>query len=226
MRIKQLIVSVAALAALVGCVPNVMVNPEYKHTSFTDRNLNIAIEGTTVIDYQGDMDNEFAPVRRNEKIQTFICSTAVRILKDSSRFRSVNMVAIGCDSFKPADLEWTKKSEWFNADLPEYTCYNPPDSQNIWLFIEQPLVQSKLHVQVTVYPPLPIASAFPTKPFTISGKFLYWDGVRKKPIAWGYASGTYETGLGVTMIHWRSATHDFIMQMISDTPFKRKAGRK
>jgi hypothetical protein len=208
--------------AFAGCAPSVMMNPEYKSTVFAGRNLNVAIEGGIVIDYEGNMDNEFPREGRNEKIQAFLCSTAAKILKDSTVFRSVKAVPIGCGSFKSTALEVNRMPEGFYVDVPEYVCYNPPDSGDLWLFIEQPLVQSKVHVQVTVIAPTPIVAAFPTKPFTISGKFLFWDAARKKPIAWGNASGTYETGLGVTMTHWLLATNDLVTQMVNGMPFKRK----
>jgi hypothetical protein len=222
---RVLAVGITSCMVFAGCAPKVMVNPEYKSITFGDKNLNVAIEGSTVVNYEGNMDNEFPPQGRNEKIQTFICSTAVKTLKESSVFRSVNMVPLGCASFQTNSLDWNRNSEEFVADLPDNTCYGSPSPQDIWLFIEQPLVSSNPTVQLITYGLIPVA-AIPHKPLSISVKFLYWDPVRKKPIAWGNAMGSYDNGPAVTMTHWLEAMHDCADQIIKDTPFERKAVSK
>ncbi|HMD69235.1 MAG TPA: hypothetical protein VKF42_10190 [Chitinivibrionales bacterium] len=208
-----------------GCAPKVMFNPDYKSTTFEDSNLNVAVEGETFIDYEGNMDNEFPPDGRNEKIRAFICSTAVYVLTKSSIFNSVNMVPIGCTSFRSDRLDWVETSEQFTADIPDNTCFDNPRSREIWLFIEQPLIKSRVNVQLVTYGIIPLA-AIPHKPLLISAKFLYWDPLRKKPIAWGEASGSYENGPSVTMNHWISAANNCAIQMIKDTRFERKSGSK
>jgi|GEM_PF-4060846 hypothetical protein len=216
---RSLCAGIIVCLAMAGCTSRVLMNPEYKSCRFKDKDLRIAVEGTTIIDYQGNMDNEFPRERRTQKIEAFICSTAAQTIKECSNFRSVNVAPIVCGSFHSRTIDWKNSSGEFVADVPDDTCYLSSDSLTVWLFIEQPLITSKF--RVAVIRSIPPAVVIPYKPLTISARFLYWDPFRKKPVAWGDASGVYETGVAVIMTHWVSAAHDCVLQMIHGAPFWR-----
>jgi hypothetical protein len=211
------IVIVACLTAL-GCVPRVMINPEYKSKSMSGKQLHIEMVGPTKIDYEGNMDNEFSKEGRYEKIRTFICSTAVVTVKESSTFGLVDKNPVNCNSYYSKKLNWISDTSDFIMKLPNDSCYSAADSQSIFLFVEQTAVTSHPTVKLIMVNLIPVG-AIQHKPLTINGKFLYWDAAAKKPIAWGNASGTYDNGPGVTMEHWLNAACDFSLDMIKDSPF-------
>jgi hypothetical protein len=201
-----------------GCTSRMMINPEYKSKAISGKQLHIALVGPTRIDYEGNMENEFSEQGRYGKIRTFICSTAVKTVKESSTFKSVDMNPLDCKSFYSKELRWSGDSVKFIMKLPDDGCYSETDSQSIFLFIEQITVTSHPTVQLIMINFIPIG-AIPHKPLTIAGRYVYWDVAAKKPIAWGMASGTFDRGAGVTMENWRNAACDFSLNLIKKSPF-------
>ncbi len=76
-------------------------------------------------------------------------------------------------------------------------------------------------VQIVMVYMIP-AGAIPHKPLNITSRFVYWDAVQKKPIAWGYASGVYDQGPAVTIKNWQEASKAHGLSMIKKSPFERK----
>ncbi len=209
-----LITGVAFFAT--GCSPKIMINPEYKNFSPHKKTLNIAVVGPTKIDYSGNMNNEFSSEGRYGKIRTFICEATANSIKGISGFDSVNVRQYDCNSYCSKTLSF---GDSITVRLPYDTCNTAADSQAIWLFLEQTLVKSYPSAQIIMINFIPVG-VIPHKPLSISGKFIYWDPLRKKPVAWGQAFGSYDTGGGVTLTHWKMAANAFAQQMIKDTPFQ------
>jgi hypothetical protein len=210
---------IAACMMVLGCAPRIMmISPEYKSRAMSGKHLHIVMVGPTTIDYSGSMDNEFSQEGRYGKIRTFICSTAVVTVKESSMFSSVDMNPGECRSFHPGKLKWSGDSGDFIMKLPDDSCYSAVDSQSIFLFLEQTCVTSHPTVQLIMINFIPVG-AIPHKPLTIAGRFVFWDPVAKKPVAWGKSSGTYENGPGVTRENWLNAACDFSLRMIKNSPF-------
>jgi hypothetical protein len=214
-----------ACAVLWGCAPGIMINPDYKSKPMSGKHLHVEMVGQTTIDYTGNMDNEFSKEGRYGKIRTLICSTAVVTLRGSSTFGSVDKDPGDCKSYYSRKLKWDEDSGEFIVKLPNDSCYSSSDSQSIYLFIEQTSVTSHPYVQLLMVDFIPVG-AIPHKPLTIAGEFVYWDVAAKKPIAWGKASGTYESGAGVIMETWLSAACNFSLRMVKDSPFDPAYGRK
>jgi len=166
------------------------------------------------------VDNEFSEDNRYGKIRTFICSTAVKSIRETHMFTSVDMNVMGCTSFVSKKLDWNAHGDSvdFVLQVPNDNCYSELDSQCILLLLEQTFVKSHPYLQLIMVGMVPVGG-IPHKPLTIGGRFVYWDMAAKKPIAWGISSGTYENGPGVTMDNWSSAAYDFSVRMVKDSPF-------
>lgn len=230
MKKHTLIIAVLTGLMMLGCVSRIVINREYKSKSMSGKQLHIEMVGPTKIDYDGNMDNEFSQEGRYGKIRTFICSTAVVTIGASSTFCSVDAKPVNCNSYCSRKLEYYADSNEFIVKVPNDSCISMSDSQGIFLFVEQTTVTSYPAVKFIVVNLIPVG-AIPHKPLTIDGKFVYWDAAAKKPIAWGYAYGTYDNGPGVTREHWLSAACDFSLNMVKGSPFdtayvRKKANRK
>jgi hypothetical protein len=62
----------------------------------------------------------------------------------------------------------------------------------------------------------------PHKPLRITGKYVYWDAGRRRPIAWGFADGIFDKGPAVTIENWENASVRFGFSMIAKSPFAKK----
>jgi hypothetical protein len=221
---KSSIGCIIAVLAIAGCTPTVFVNPEYKEQNFKMSNLHIAVVDTLHFNYTGSMDNEFGKDSVPEKVKTFICSTAVKKIADSSTFAVVNQQPFPCIAMEKKKLRWAK-NDTITLLVPSDSCTLNADSNDIWLFLQKMQIISAPYVQVIFVGYVPVG-AIPHKPLTISSNFVYWDGIKRKPIAWGMASGLYDQGPAVTMENWKRAARRYSLGTLEKTPFKKQSNIK
>jgi hypothetical protein len=170
-------------------------------------------------EFPDSTDNEFPIENRPEKVRKYIEKAIAKVIKDSSVFETVNIVKPYCDSFVKVNLQW-KDTTTFRISIPSPECLPPSDSSALWLFVEQPKVESKAWVQIIMVYMVPVG-AIPHKPLKITSRFVYWDANQKKPIAWGNASGVYDDGPSVTIKNWQEASIAHGLSMIKKSPFER-----
>jgi hypothetical protein len=205
----------------VGCAPSIYFNEEYNDCKFNERPLKIAFVDSLKIQYEGSMDNEFPSDNREARIRKYIGQTMTKALQDSSLFSQIKVTQPYCDTYQKSTLHW-RDTDTFKVLLPSTECTPPDDSNALWLFIQEPKVVSKPWVQIIMVYMVPVG-AIPHKPLTLSSRFVYWDAVMKKPVAWGFANGTYDDGPSVTIKNWDEASKRFALSMIRKSPLVKKS---
>ncbi len=217
---------VTAIILLFGCASGIRFNKEYSNIDFSMKHVSITIPDSLTFNYSGSMDNEFPEENRSEMIKQFIADDVVAALRDSSAFLAQRIEQSYCDDFVQTSLRWTD-SVRFEIMVPADECPEVPDSNQLWLFIERPTITSNTAVQLVMVGFVPVM-AVPHKPLQIASRFVYWDPAAKKAVAWGKASGTYDSGQpAVTMEHWKKASRSHAFSMIRKSPFARdRAGKQ
>ena len=214
------------MTVLFGCASSIRFNKEYTTTDFSTKHISITIPDSLTFKYSGSMDNEFPEENRSEQIKRFIADDVVAALRDSSVFSAQRTEEPYCDNFVKTALRWND-SVMFEIMVPAGECPEVADSNQLWLFIERPTITSNTVVQLVTVGFVPVM-ALPHKPLQIASRFVYWDPVAKKAVAWGKASGAYDSGQpAVTMEHWKKASRSHAFSMIRKSPFSRgQAGKK
>jgi hypothetical protein len=211
---------VIAACIVGGCAPAAYVSKKYSGIDFSGRDLNIAVVGQVNVDYQGSMDNEFPEENRIENITRYIADAVGKQQKESSVFRNISPAALKCDNLKKWNLKWRGEKKLRMA-LPQEESDFLSDTNVVWLLLQNMKIESKPWVQIIMVSFVPVG-AIPHKPLTITADFVYWDPVKKKPIAWGKAMGTSDRGPAVTIENWEAASGQLGRASLKGTPFVKK----
>lgn len=203
---------------LVGCAPSVYINQDFVGQDFDGADCIVMTAKPPVFAYKGSMENEFGAEKPEIEATRFICSTLVDYLGSSSSLGSVKMVDSDSTSFSTGHLEWGNEPAAFEISIP-LNKLPKEDGDDILLILDHVDIESQPYVQVITYGFIPLG-AIPHKPLNIESKFMFWDIASRKPIAWGTAEGTFNSGPAVTMKHWKIASRKFAEDVLKDSPFE------
>jgi hypothetical protein len=225
---KRLLLLITAVVFMTGCARVVYMNNFYAGTRFSGYTVRIAIvDSINFSCYVGNTEKEF-PRNRADSVKHFILESVSRAVRAGSVFGQVSLQSPECTAFQTATFP-SSNQDTFRILLPTPDCDFSHDSNTVWLFLENTSVSS-VPMTGDGLPLLPFSAAsaiaaVTAKPLTIKSDFVYWDPVKRKPIAWGKARGEHDEGLEVTKASWEKASQQFALSTIALTPFERKTAQ-